>query len=322
VGLALLGLLVPLLLGIRMPGASGDGTASTKNWMHIMELRIRLRAEKITEPKVIFVGGSNLIFGMRDKALGRRINRPVVNYGLVAGFGLDLIAECAAEVVRPGDWVVVAPEAGHFFLPTPTNQVRADFLKARRSTSILPWWKKFWSREKARQMCVSLPAWFSTRTKSVSPYEVAAYGPDGELIYQRPKVAAFVESTGSSLNGKVIDFQTSWGAVGFEHLRKVCEQRHARLAVMPAIRVADPKKDYAQTEEFERLWVDHAVKRGAAVLLGPGESTLHEKQYVFDTEWHLNDAGVRVMEERLVAALLKLFGEPPRAPAPPEKGTD
>ena len=333
-GLALIGLLVPLLLGIRMPGEPIGGAIPSKYLFHVLEHRFRTRAEKLTGPKVIFVGGSNLIFGMRTEELGRRIGRPVANYGLCAFIGLDLIAARAAEVVRPGDWVVVAPEALHFFLPQQPNHDRIDFQEPWRPTDNDPWWSDIWSRERARQRCTAVSTWLATPARCLMarllqkaekpppPNEFDMFGPDGELIIKRPGATSKVTDTGSYFAGKDIDFQTSWGAVGFEHLREVCERRHARLAVMPAIRVADPKKDYAQTEEFERLWVDHAVKRGAAVLLRPGESTLHEKQYVFDTEWHLNDAGVRVMEERLVAALLKLFGEPPRTPAPPEKGTD
>lgn len=327
-GLALIGLLAPLLLGIRLPGEPVSAPP-TDNWAFAFERRVRARAERITKPKVVFVGGSNLLFGMKAGSLGERIGRPVVNYGWIGPLGLDLIAERAGEIVRPGDWVVIAPEYGHFY-DFPTNNWRTAWLEQQVPTTALPWWRSPWSRERARQKCAVVPAWLSVPTESFSagafaksgkasgPYDIAAFGLDGEMIHKRPdparSIARSVPNAAQDLN-----FQTSVGAAGFEHLRKICERQQARLAIMPAIRITEPEQDYALIEEFERRWVDFATGHGAVALLGPRENTLHGKKYAFDTEYHLNDLGVHHMEDRLAAALLKLFAKPTLAPAPASK---
>lgn len=330
-GLSLIGLLAPLLLGIRLPGEPVS-PPPTDNWAFAFERRVRARAGRITKPKVVFVGGSNLLFGLKAESLGERIDRPVVNYGWIGPLGLDLIAERAGEIVGPGDWVVIAPEYGHFY-EFQTNNWRTAWMETRAPTIAPPWWRGLWSRERARQKCAVAPAWLSVPTESFSagafaksgkasgPYDIAAFGPDGELIFKRPDPAqSIVRSVPVATNA--LNFQTSVGATGFEHLLKVCERQQARLAIMPAIRVTDPEQDYALIEEFERRWVSFAIEHGAAVLLGPGESTLQGKKYAFDTEYHLNDLGVHHMEERLAAALLKLFAKRSPAPAPASKGPD
>lgn len=330
-GLALIGLLAPLLLGIRLPGEP-VAAPPTDNWAFAFERRVRARAERLTKPKVVFVGGSNLLFGMKAGSLGERIGRPVVNYGWIGPLGLDLIAERAGEIVRPGDWVVIAPEYGHFY-EFQTNNWRTAWLETRAPTIPPPWWHGLWSRERARRKCAAVPAWLSVPTESFSsepfaksgkasgPYDIAAFGPDGEMIHQRPDAAQSIARSVPAA-GKELDFSTSVGVTGFEHLCQVCERQQARLAVMPAIRVTEPEQDYALVEEFERRWVEFAREHGAAVLLGAGESTLPGKQYAFDTEYHLNDLGVHHMEERLATALLKLFAKSPRTSVPASKGTD
>jgi hypothetical protein len=324
-GLALIGLLAPLLLGIRLPGDPASAPP-TDNWVFSFERRVRARAEQITKPKVVFVGGSNLIFGVKASALGERIGRPVVNYGLIGPLGLDLIAQRAGEIIQPGDWVVIAPEYGHFY-EFPTNSWRTAWLEMQEPTTPFPWWRSPWSRERARQKCARVPAWLSIPTegfsngpsgrsgKSSGPYETAAFGPDGEMIHPRPDPAASITRSVPDA-AKQLNFQTSVGAEGFEHLRALCERLHARLVIMPAIRITESEQDYGLVEEFERRWVEFATERGAIALLGPGGNTLHGKTYAFDTEYHLNDLGVQQMEGRLAAALLRLFAKSIPAPLP------
>ena len=324
-GLALIGLLAPLLLGIRLPGDPASAPP-TDNWVFSFERRVRARAERITKPTVVFVGGSNLMFGVKASALGERIGRPVVNYGLIGPLGLDLIAQRAGEIIQPGDWVVIAPEYGHFY-ELPTNSWRIAWLRARVPVGTQPWWRDLWSRERAREKCARVPAWLSLPTegfsngpsgrsgKSTSPYETGAFGSDGEMVFKRPDPAESITRSVPDA-AKQLNFQTSVGAEGFAHLRALCERQHARLAIMPAIRITEPEQDYALIEEFERRWVAYATERGASALLGPGEHTLRGKTYAFDTEYHLNDLGVQQMEGRLAAALLRLFAKSIPAPLP------
>jgi hypothetical protein len=69
-----------------------------------------LLLENSPSPKVVFVGGSNLAFGLDSPALERKFQRPVINMGMCDMFGLRYIFGEIADSIKSGDLVVVVPE--------------------------------------------------------------------------------------------------------------------------------------------------------------------------------------------------------------------
>ncbi len=67
-------------------------------------------AQSITQPKIILTGGSNLAFGIDSDSIEKQVQRPVVNLGLYAGLGLDLILKETLSEVKKGDLVILCPE--------------------------------------------------------------------------------------------------------------------------------------------------------------------------------------------------------------------
>ena len=69
---------------------------------------------KLKEPKVILIGGSNLAFGIDQDLMSEIIGRPVVNMGLHAGFGQDFNTTLALQSINEDDIVVLVYEYGWF----------------------------------------------------------------------------------------------------------------------------------------------------------------------------------------------------------------
>ncbi len=67
-------------------------------------------AQSIQEPKIILVGGSNLAFGIASDTLEKALKKPVVNFGLYAGFGLTFVLKEALSEVKKEDIIVLCPE--------------------------------------------------------------------------------------------------------------------------------------------------------------------------------------------------------------------
>lgn len=101
-GLSMLALLVGLPDGNDFAGATLDKHA-------------RLQAQD--GPKVVFVGGSNLAFGLDSAAVEQALGVPVVNMGMNAWLGLRFMLNEVRGALRPGDTVVVALEYEAWFLP-------------------------------------------------------------------------------------------------------------------------------------------------------------------------------------------------------------
>ena len=68
------------------------------------------RLRSTDPPRLVFVGGSNLAFGIDSPRLERELGRPTVNMGLHVGLGLDYMLREAEAELRPGDAVVVSAE--------------------------------------------------------------------------------------------------------------------------------------------------------------------------------------------------------------------
>jgi hypothetical protein len=66
--------------------------------------------ESSPSPKITFIGGSNVLFGVDGVEIGRRLHRPVVNMGVCLMFTLPYIFEEIKSSVKPGDLIVLSPE--------------------------------------------------------------------------------------------------------------------------------------------------------------------------------------------------------------------
>jgi hypothetical protein len=66
-------------------------------------------------PRFIFVGGSNLAFGIDSKMIEDEIGISTVNMGLSAGLGLRYNLFEVRPYIKKGDIIVIAPEYEHFF---------------------------------------------------------------------------------------------------------------------------------------------------------------------------------------------------------------
>jgi len=66
--------------------------------------------KRTVSPKIIFVGGSNLAFGLNSQLVEQQFGMPVVNLGLHGILGLNFILEQAKSNINAGDVVIVCPE--------------------------------------------------------------------------------------------------------------------------------------------------------------------------------------------------------------------
>ena len=66
--------------------------------------------ERARSPKIIFVGGSNLAFGLDSQAVSKAFSEPVVNMGVSVNLGLRYQLEEIKDEINEGDTIVISPE--------------------------------------------------------------------------------------------------------------------------------------------------------------------------------------------------------------------
>lgn len=86
--------------------------------------------ETTSQPRMIFVGGSNIAFGIDSKAISDSLNINVVNFGLHGGIGIRIPLEDCLHYVHKGDIVVAQFEYGQFKGGYGEQETLPDFMVA------------------------------------------------------------------------------------------------------------------------------------------------------------------------------------------------
>lgn len=71
--------------------------------------------EKIPSPRVVFIGGSNIPFGINSKTLKDSLHIGIVDFGLHAGIGIRYPLVDYLDYARKGDIVVIQMEYANYF---------------------------------------------------------------------------------------------------------------------------------------------------------------------------------------------------------------
>ena len=333
IAVMLLGALAPFLLGIDR---LGWGPASHQfEWSATIRDRVVRHVRTIEMPKVIFIGGSSIAFGIHADSLSARLGRPVVAFGLNAGIGIDLIVRDAATLIAPGDTVIFAPE-GHHFTPAAAIDpaLRGDWLERYGNEIDDPLGRfplRQWTaaRERSRRLHRGLESMWGTwirrwlgptappraappppsPRRPHTPYELASIDDRGNIVFRRPRPARTIVYQPPPADPGAYDLPGSRGAASIRTLAAACKERGAVLFVMPAFRA--PSR--ADTPEYTAALVERdadilrlAASLGVPSLLKAGQ-TVVAPRFVYDTTFHLNDQGVKFMEDRLVEALTPLL---------------
>ena len=71
--------------------------------------------KNVNEPRIIFVGGSNLGFGLDSKAIKDSLKLYPINTAILAGIGLLYMMDNTIRYTKEGDIIILAPEYDFFY---------------------------------------------------------------------------------------------------------------------------------------------------------------------------------------------------------------
>ena len=98
------------IIGILLPVTPGS-----KNNMISYKVQKDSMLRNVESPRIIFVGGSNLVFGLNSELIKDEFDLNPINAGLAINFGLIYMMDDVLPYVKSGDYVVLAPEYQHYF---------------------------------------------------------------------------------------------------------------------------------------------------------------------------------------------------------------
>lgn len=84
------------------------------NEIVLVDIQKRTKVESVKERKLVFVGGSNLSYGLDSRRIQDSLRVTTYNMGLHAGIGLSYMLHEASLYMNAGDILVIVPEYNQF----------------------------------------------------------------------------------------------------------------------------------------------------------------------------------------------------------------
>ncbi len=288
------------------------------------------RLTSIKEPKIVLVGGSSLVFGVDSGMIERYVGMPVVNFGLYAALGTKIMMDLSLANIREGDIVVLAPE-----MDPQTLSLYFSAETAFRAADDRPSMLLHVGKDNYGALLGSLWQFSAEKLgyllRGERPHGTGVYASEyfnayGDLDYPREENImglyydpnTIIRLTPATVSDAFADYVN-------DYVRK-CRSRGATVVFgyCPMNRSALAEDT---TVESVAAFEDYLARRLDCPVLGSVFDHVFDAGYFYDSNFHLNDAGVTAHTVALTKELLLLRGTPvfiaetaPEAPALPGIG--
>ena len=287
------------------------------------------RLAEIDEPKIVVVGGSSVAFGLDSEMIERYTGMPVVNFGVYAALGTKLMLDLSRDFISTGDVIVLAPELD--------AQTLSTYFNAGTTLEATDGRFDILSRVPGEHLFSLLGATWNFAADKISymqsgtyPSTTGAYDPDnfneyGDIVYERVENVMslyYDPNTTVNLSPEILDPEFK------DYLNKYikyCEKKGATVyfswCPVNEMSIAADTKSGERIAEFESFMQDNIN----CTFISDINDYILDAGYFYDTNFHLNDAGVIARSVNLTRDLLLEIGIPiavtekiPEPPALPE----
>ncbi len=282
------------------------------------------RLTSIEEDKVIVIGGSSVAFGLDSALMEEYVGMPVVNFGLYAAIGTKAMLDLSRPGINEGDVVILAPELDaqtlsmYFSSENTLMALDGDYSMVRyiRGDNKLSLLGGAWGHAVKKLEYILTEA----------PDPAGIYNADSFNEYGDVKPGLREENVMPLYydQSNIIDLSSDILSAEFaDYLNEYihyCESRGASVyfTYCPINEMALANgKDEAEISKFMSYLKSEIDCEFISVI----DSYIMEAGYFYDTNYHLNDAGVikrtKLLTEDILLALGRLRPVDIEVPAPP-----
>ena len=266
-------------------------------------------AKKIKEPKIVFISGSNTIFGIDAKNIEEALNKPVINFGMHAGLQ-EHIFYASKEILKPYDTVVLPLE----FVLYSRNSIpsaMAEYIISydKNFYDTLTFYQKF-------QISFYLPKLiyskiidsqkikFATKKKlKTNSYYNFKFNNNGDVILGDYLDKCNKKQSNKNIKELSFDKSNALNTNAIKEFIKWCKENNITVYGMPPCCLH--KKEISIKEKkfltkIKKFYAENDVK-----FLGEFEDCFYEKQDMLDTVYHLNPKGKEKRTKYIIELLKK-----------------
>lgn len=287
------------------------------------------RLYSINEPKIVVIGGSSVPFGISSSLMEEALGMPVVNFGLYATLGTKMMLDLSRGAIKKGDVIIIAPETDpqtyslFFSAESAWQACDSDFsmltkMSGKDFSSMLGGFWKF-TAQKIK---------YALSSEHLDPsgvYNRSSFNEYGDISYPRPYN---VMTLGYEPNSKIRfspDIISEDFIAYVNDYIKFAEKRGAVVyfSFSPTNEDAiDENTTLESLGEFS-AFID---EKFASKRISDPNSYIYQSGYFYDSNFHLNDAGVILHTATLSADIAAALGKKllvefdiPKAPKKPDK---
>lgn len=282
----------------------------------IVETKLRAAERKIKTPKTVFVGGSNVLFGIDSEQFTKETNHPSLNFGCAAGMGPELILDLLLPYLNTGDLVVLHWEYGHYRF-TRSGSIDLTYLNLVSGPQAsfkdqLPWLDR-----RLLSLAVPYSQFRLAFETSINPYvDSGIYrctwviDDGGNVRSNIGRTITEEELSEGSLDSLISKLEISSDAKNiFVEFVRHCRDRGIRV-------IASWPNLYAHADYFGNDLVEENLLevRGfweslGVPVVGDPRDSMFAFEFFYDTSYHLNAKGVTLRTRRLSKALGPWIGK-------------
>lgn len=275
------------------------------------------RLSNIEEEKIVFVGGSSVAFGLDSASIESYTGMPVVNFGLYAALGTKVMLDLSLPHIKSGDIVVLAPELDaetlsmYFSGGTTLRALDGSFLTYAFDIPFENWgallgasWD--YAGEKLNYLLFNEPSYNDIyKSESFNEYGDIKAGlrPENTLLRNYHDPNKKVSFNADMLSGEFEEYLNEYISA--------CKQKGAEVLFawcpVNSLAVADGTTE----EDIEGFALALEERIDARFITNIFDSII-EPGYFYDTNFHLNDAGVTLHTKNIIESLLLDMGIPTR----------
>lgn len=270
-----------------------------------------IRLNAINEPKIVIIGGSATAFGIDSEIIEKETNMPVVNFGLYGALGSKAMLELAKSNINEGDIIIFQPEY--------SAQLYSMYIGALELLQALESGKgmlKSLSPSTKLELMASLGKFISDKNRLISednkpnPNNVYAYSSFNEyadISYPRPynimpdlyDANTIVEISGNIVSQEFVEFFNDF----YNYVKRKKAQLYLSMAPVNKLAVKN------NTVEEKEAFYDYLEQTFLAPVISNIDDSILDCEYFFDTNYHLNDAGVLLRCYRLIGDIKRIIGD-------------
>lgn len=262
--------------------------------------------QKIKPGKIIFVGGSNLSFGLDSKKIVDEYKKPVINMGVHAGIGLEYIMNDVKAYINKGDVVVLVPEYENFYTDNFYGEMELvsvlfDIDPAGRKHVNAKQWEhllKYIPTYSAKKIKNYLPTLFrkSTLAAEIDTYDRRSFNEFGDAyihwaLPNQNYMSSKRNSGTEKINPEVIAF--------IKDFKTYVEGKGAKLVMLPPV---IEEQSYNNQEKMINEIGVALAENNIGFMVKP-DMYKFSKDYFFNSYYHTNKKGVDKRTEMVIGNL-------------------